>query len=831
MTKDWDAVQDEIKELSFNQKKRLEEVKDLMERKYKFRASTRAYRMKLKEWGLMRQKGRKARLERNRAGSSGCERDNEEPRAPSATAEPMSIDSESLEHRTKTGGWQVVSSVGLTVAEPTFMGLLSQTANLQPSIDIPVWMQDPPIASNALQNMLGCVLDNECEKLEKLLMAHMNEVNDPIGMPFELPSSRFSSHPALSQMFVMQHPRQTLLDIACGMPNGPVVWVLLSYGAKGSTHPLGIDLALHNAIKNGRHYTVQALLIPGRSNVNGLPDNRWKPLLQAVFWTGPEVVNILLKRGARVDDVGPSPTSPGIGTALQLCLELRACNYGDEAVRSKCNENLKLLLNAGASVHVPPPEGSSASPFEKFIEPWQNYDHWNMRLSWEEMDCLGTFVEKGADLSAKFFASPCAAGSSNTFIHQALWHSPPCISRQVVHEYSNNAPISGGLMLHEVVGSCADAKRHCAEALGDIEILLNRGVDPNVLDSFGMTPLRKCIEQASATDVAALTQKLLDGGADPEYEDVDGIQPYAVAALTLAEPVRTEVLHAMLAKMLGLHNKTQEGRTYRWQAGLFPIPENPTYQQVLACTKPDDDFQLSMHEMVPLDVQPIFQRAYLAIISSWLLERITKEAASKKISENDRWDISSVLSLRKAANLPNYQFDQGLIIVLLDFPNISTIKPSSAPTTTPQSTTEPLSRNSTPQTTILPDSAVSDTAPAYPPFQLNTNSPSTLSHTSPISRPNVSNDAFVGDTTQIRWLDPESKRAPALAAAYVLQYKCAVCAHDRLLTKSELQKHEIEHAHTAECDGVGCTRRFCKETLNRKKEEIGCQDHLFADNI
>jgi hypothetical protein len=39
MTKDWDAVQDEIRGLSFNQKKSLEEVKELMERKYKFRAS------------------------------------------------------------------------------------------------------------------------------------------------------------------------------------------------------------------------------------------------------------------------------------------------------------------------------------------------------------------------------------------------------------------------------------------------------------------------------------------------------------------------------------------------------------------------------------------------------------------------------------------------------------------------------------------------------------------------------------------------------------------------------------------------------------------------
>jgi hypothetical protein len=39
MTKDWSSVQDEIRELSFNQKKPLEDVKELMERKYKFRAS------------------------------------------------------------------------------------------------------------------------------------------------------------------------------------------------------------------------------------------------------------------------------------------------------------------------------------------------------------------------------------------------------------------------------------------------------------------------------------------------------------------------------------------------------------------------------------------------------------------------------------------------------------------------------------------------------------------------------------------------------------------------------------------------------------------------
>ncbi|KZM21269.1 uncharacterized protein EKO05_0011536 [Ascochyta rabiei] len=831
MTKDWDAVQDEIKELSFNQKKPLGEVKDLMEAKYKFRASTRAYRMKLKEWGLMRHKGHRARPDRPRARSHGLELDDEEQRSSSATAEPMSIEPESLEHRKKTGGWQVVPRDELTAAEPTFMGLLSQATNLQPSIEIPTWMQYSPMVSESLLNMLGCVLDNECEKLEMLLMEHTNEVNDPIGLPFEPTGSRFSSHPALSQMVIMQHPRQTLLDIACGMPNGPVVWVLLSYGAKGSTHPLGTDLALHNAIKNGRHYTVQALLIPGRSDVNGVPGMRWKPLLQAVFWTAPEIVKILLKRGARVDDPGPSPTSSGLHTALQLCLERRSREYGDATVRSTCNEVIELLLDAGASIHVPPPEGSSASPFQMFIEPWQNHEHWSLKLSWAEMECLGKFVEKGADLTTSFSGCPCASDTSDKFVHQVLWHSPPCVSRQIVKNFSAIAPDSGASILHEVVGACPEARRHVAETLQDIGVLLGRGVDPNVLDGFGMTPLRKCIEQGITTDVAALARKLLDGGADPEYEDVDGIPLYAVAALTLAEPLCLEILQAMLAKMHGRHTKSRGGLTYRWKEGLFPIPQNPSCRQVQCCTEPNGDFRLSVQDMVPVDVQPAFQRAYLAVMSCRLLENITKEAMSNKISEDNRWTLVSVLALRKSAGLKDYRFDQKLVVTLLGFPNIRAADLSFDSST-------PSTDSTTPCPSLSAGSVVKNNAPAYPPFQLNTDSPCTVRRLPLSSRPSrdssISDNAFVGDITQIRWLDPEAKRAPgdnAKTIAHVLQHKCAVCDDDRLLTKTELQKHDVEHAHAAECDGIRCTRRFCKDTRRRMEKEIGCQDHLFAGDL
>ena len=98
--------------------------------------STRAYRMRLKEWGIMRHKPRratksrhKARLPSEQSSDGNAGNDNES----SEFAEPISTDSTSREHCTKTGGWQVVASLPTliadeagTVAQPTFLGLLNQ---------------------------------------------------------------------------------------------------------------------------------------------------------------------------------------------------------------------------------------------------------------------------------------------------------------------------------------------------------------------------------------------------------------------------------------------------------------------------------------------------------------------------------------------------------------------------------------------------------------------------------------------------------------------------------------------------------------------------------
>src|SRR5690242_17137846 len=81
--------------------------------------------MKLKEWGLMRHKSRRSRLEHSHTDVS-VDADDDTSRATSVTARPMSVDSETLEHQTTPGSWQVASSGELMDAQPTFMGMLSQ---------------------------------------------------------------------------------------------------------------------------------------------------------------------------------------------------------------------------------------------------------------------------------------------------------------------------------------------------------------------------------------------------------------------------------------------------------------------------------------------------------------------------------------------------------------------------------------------------------------------------------------------------------------------------------------------------------------------------------
>jgi ankyrin repeat protein len=667
--------------------------------------------------------------------------------------------------------------------------------------------------------MLKAVLDEDSQKLEQLILANPDHINYPIGLPFDAHGGRFFNHPAKQTVRILQHPDQKILDIACAMPAGPVTWVLVADGAQGSTHPVGTDLALHNAIKNGRTYTVQGLIETGRSNVNENPGNIWHPLRQAVFWNVDDIVRVLLDRGATVNETDPSGNGGTFKTALQLALECRITNYTKRPERKKSERILKMLLDAGANVHVSTAEDmSDLSPFEMFLKPWQGNAAWVTNITPLAIECFEAFIRKGADLQIAFLGFPCSSQNANTFVHQVLWHSTPSIARLLVDHASPTPDGNGSTLLHEIVGCCTHTKRHPAETLRDIDVLLRRGADFNLLGSQGSTPLTACIEWCPSVDIVPRLKALLNGGADPELRDAKGLHPVIFAARTFDEPTKSQVMEVLLSKFRGRRSNPDLST---WDEGLFPIPRGPSAAQVLWYSGHSMDFEASMQRMLPEDVISSFRDAAFSVASKNYLDSMTSKARVSlgvSLTPTEKGEMQHIITMRQARNLPDYTFDQAFVMDLL----MPTARPSLIPglDITMQEVTEtggqfdgsiapvheiPMAR---PHTLVPPPVEPSIPVAMAPQAQ----STARRGSASSTSSNNSASSFFVPSTTQIRWSAFGRKPKPREVEAAkhsALNYTCSSCNDGTKLTKAELKKHEEEHWHTVTCCEEGCRRRFC----------------------
>jgi hypothetical protein len=407
-------------------------------------------------------------------------------------------------------------------------------------------------------------------------------------------------------------------------------------------------------------------------------------------------------------------------------------------------------------------------------------------------------------------------------------------------------PQNSSSILHEIIGSCPDAKRHPADTLRDIHSLLQRGVDPNLADLHSKLPLSKCIEQCPAVDLVDRLRVLLDGGADPEAEDRDGVQAFVHAARTFEEPLLSEVMQLLVAKMRGNYTRVVDDHPRVWSDKHFPISETQSYEQVMSCSRSTGDFRLEVQDMVPEDIRETFQRAYFTVISKKFLDTVTRTAKARMLTPRDKDEVIWIVGMRKGIDLPEYKFDEELVIALMDqhpqpLPQAQVITLPDTPMNT--ETVVPTTEQS--DTTMDDVSNALDAAltskhttpaplPRVPwlgkaPWQFNPNNTKTPSPPPP-SKPGNLDDFFFTTTTQIRWMRPDKKARPGdleKATAAVLMYTCDVCAEGVPLTKKEQEKHKVEHEHTSMCEEAECARRFC--LLRRKKESAVCHQYLLFD--
>ena len=680
--------------------------------------------------------------------------------------------------------------------------------------------------------MLGAILDSDSQKLEQLIVENMDHVNDPIGLPFDAPNSRFFGHAALTQMVILQHPDQTLLDIACGMPCGPTIWVLLSHGAKASRHPLGTDLALHNAIKNGRPYTVQAMLLPGRSEVNGVPGTTWKPLMQAIFWNVPDVVAILLSRGADINAVGPSPRGTGTCTVLQLCLQGRASNYKNSALSGRANHNLRLLLEAGVDLAAATTDDTAQSAFEMFIKPWETCPHWAEHLDANEITCLRLFVQKGSSVQTPFDCYPCKAPSGRTFAHQILWHSTSTIAQLAIDNCPPGSTATGSSLLHELLSSCPSTQRHPTTTLRDMRVLLEISVDANTTSINGITPLQLTMQTCPATDLLPRLSLLLSHSANPSLPTHPTTEPLYILAtrLTLDSHLPPSALSLLISHI--------PSHPSAWPPTLFPIPPTQTYASVISSTHRTSPFATAMRAILPLELHSTFQRAYFAVLSSRYLDGMAALAREKMLSAREKREVVWMVGMRRGVDLEG-DVDGGLAVALMDDDgdDADQGETQGEPPVAVGEMGGGEGDGTVAAPAVLAATAAIEEEHARPhkAFRFNATPPpipSSPTHHSTQS-PSATSDAtedpfFPAATTQIRWLDPCQAPPPntmhdGTLAEMLLTQTCSVCGDGRLLTRGEAEAHRRGHEHAGGCERVECGERWCVE--RRRREGVrGCSD-------
>jgi hypothetical protein len=189
--------------------------------------------------------------------------------------------------------------------------------------------------------------------------------------------------------------------------------------------------------------------------------------------------------------------------------------------------------------------------------------------------------------------------------------------------------------------------------------------------------------------------------------------------------------------------------------------------------------------------------------------------------------------MRSVANLPAYEFDQELVVALLNPQPLLNIEQGIADQTNCAANVP----GEKPAISYeLADSDSTQTETTHAPFRFDPGSSNSTiaSARAKDQHESTSDDFFIVETAGIRWKDPCAKPKPddnAKAVDAVVQYRCFDCNDSNLLTKAELDKHKIGHAHTVTCGDSRCTRRFCAKRKKRRNEEMRCGAHLFGGDV
>jgi len=330
------------------------------------------------------------------------------------------------------------------------------------------------------------------------------------------------------------------LHLAVGQDevNKEIVKMLLDYGACPDSPGEGRKTSLHISVKSK---STLKLLLKAGPNLSGADLRGNTALHDAALCDdkeNPDCFVELLSYGADVNALNSAGQTP-----FHLVLD-RAATVGSSRIVTALEHGADVLkLNEHNQVPL-----QILAKFLKYLKSGL----------YEWFRAIELFSDKGASLDVQLRSGDYL---SHFLIRQYLWSS----HGELVCRHAN--PLirgqKGNTVLHELIGNSELNSLHL------IDILLNRGADPNVENNAGVTPFCLLFNRAKYNqfvDFLKAVETFLGSGANPLHGD-SGDLPVYVAARIIDLKTRTKALNTLLtgfAKRYGTFKLPQTMKGLCW---------------------------------------------------------------------------------------------------------------------------------------------------------------------------------------------------------------------------------------------------------------------------